>query len=271
MKTHLVTISSVAAIIACSPVQAALVDFTAGGTSNTLLSWRRTNTNGGTPTIVVGSTSLLERTNVALGNNVTANISVTTGNSNAYVTSGNAGLGLGTSLPTTAQQLGENQLLIFTFSNVQLNGGALPGGVTVNFDLNHLLWTDATGRGFVFDGSNNRPSFAGIGVNGAADSTTDGFLDDSSTNATLGSVSSHDLAFSTSETADTYELAPSQTYNFTTEFQLRNRIHPTITPIDGSDTYYVQGFDITANVVPEPTSTALLGLGSVFLMLRRRK
>lgn len=244
---------------------AALVDFTAAGDQGTLLTYHSIN-NGG----LSGTPSLLAQSNVALGSGVTADISVTTGNSNAYVTSANGGLGIHTSSATTSQ-LSVGQLLIFSFSNVLLNGEALPGGTTVNFDLNHLLWTAPSVGGFVFDGSNNLPSGANVGVDGVDPNTTSAgqFLDPTSANGTAGSVSSHNLAFSTYSGVDTYELAPTQAINFSTDFRVRGYNPPALP--GNNDNYYLQGFDITANVIPEPATLGLVAaFGGAVLFIRRR-
>ncbi|MDF7801956.1 hypothetical protein P4C99_20945 [Pontiellaceae bacterium B1224] len=247
---------------ACT-ASAALVDFTAAGDQGTLLTYHSTN-NGG----LSGTPSLLAQSNVALGSGVTADISVTTGNGNAYVTSANAGLGVNTSAATS--QLGVNQLLIFSFSNVLLNGEALAEGTTVNFDLNRLLWTAPSVGGFVFDGSNNLPSGANVGVDGVDPSTISAgqFLDPTSANGTAGSVSNHDLAFSTYSAAETYELAPNQVINFSTDFRVRGYNPPDLA--GNNDNFYLQGFDISVNVIPEPATLGLVTAFGGSILLGRR-
>lgn len=225
MKTHLIT-SSLAAIIACSPVQAAvLVDFTVNNTTQN------------------GVAGIVPLNDVNLGSGITADITVL---ASGTLDSHNAGLGSGT-------QLGGGESLTFTLSDIQ----GLGAGQTVSFQINSYLSTDGSVGGYVFN-SPNAGLFSTFDVTVDGGGTIVGTIDENITTT----VSSFDLNFSTAKNVDTQEYAFAAPVSFDTSFTIEN---------NGTDNYYVQGFDITANVVPEPTSTALLGLGSVFLMIRRRK
>jgi len=184
---------------------------------------------------------------VSLGDGVTADITITTNGGNlSSITQGLGHTG-------GNDQLQAGEILTFTFNDIQnLSGTAI-------FTINSLLAVDSSG-GFVFGDVNADTLILGGDASGTI--TTANPVNVTASNGTslaLSAPTENTLAFS-SGAGSSFSLVDGAAFTATT---------------DGADSFRVQGFDVSLDItpaaVPEPTSLALLGLGGLAFLSRRRR
>ena len=238
------------ALIGSASASSIIVDFTATGTNGTV-------NNGG----LVFSSQDLGSTGVTFDITASAVIPVGNGANNGDIARINGGLG--STVANTGAFVnvigGVPEVLRFTISNVV----GLQAGQTLQ--LTNLLSQNS--------GSTSANQSGGLGGtfgNVAADSVTitleggDNFVINQSDAGDLGSVLLATNDNDDTDTGNTFAHGAGNLDVTTPDF-----FDVALTDLTENNAVVIQGFGF--EVVPEPSSTALLGLGGLAMILRRRK
>ena len=253
MKKNIFIMATSIALIGSASASSIIVDFTATGTSNAV--------NGGA---LVFSSQDLDSTGVTF--DITVSAVIPDGgptNSGGDVVRVNGGLG--STVENTGEFLnvigGVSEVLRFTISDVV----GLGAGQTLQ--LTNLLSQNSSSTS-----ANQSGGFGGTFGQQGVDSVTitleggDDFVINQSDAGDLGSVLLITDGGNSTNTGNTFAHGAGDLDVTNTNF-----FDLALTDLTANEAVVIQGFGFEVVSVPEPSSTALLGLGGLAMILRRRK